>query len=72
MYMYNKGQWTLCRALGGSLIASDWVRFSKSNQLSMTMYHQHGEVYNHSPSYILVIPLCICIIKTNGHYQHHC
>ena len=37
-----------------------------------TMYHQKVELYNHSPSYILVIPLCICIVKANGHYQHHC
>ena len=33
------------------------------------MYHQNVEVYSHSPSYILVILLCICIIKANEHYQ---
>ena len=57
--------------VGGSL-ASDWVRFSKSNRRCPTMYHLNVEVYNHSPSYILVIPLYICIWKTNGHYQHRC
>jgi len=46
--------------VGGSLASGDWVRFS--NRISCpTMYHLNVEVYNHSPSYILVIPLCICI-----------
>ena len=58
----------LCDPLVGSSLASDWVRFSKSTS-SSTMYHQNVEVYSHSPSYILVILLCICIIKANGHYQ---
>ena len=57
--------------VGGSL-ASDWVRFLKSNRGCPTMYHLNVEVDNHSPSYILVIPLCICILKANGHHQHHC
>ena len=48
-----------CPLVGGSL-ASDWVRFSKSNQLS-TMYHLNVEVYNHSPSCILVICLYVYV-----------
>ena len=59
---------TLLCPLVGSYFASDWVRLSKSNG-SSTMYHQNVEVYSHSPSYILVILLCICIIKANEHYQ---
>ena len=54
---------TLLWPLVGGSLASDWVRFSKSNRLSDTMYHLNVEVYNHSPSYILAIPSCICILK---------
>jgi len=66
-----------CRAL--TFVATCWwfscLRlgqiFEIDNQLSDKV-SQNVEVYNHSPSYILVIPLCICILKANGHYQHHC
>ena len=55
---------TLLWPLVGGSLASDWVRFSKSNQAcSSTMYHQNMEVYNHSPSYILVIPIMYMYIK---------
>ena len=51
----------------GSL-ASDGSDF-RNRTGSSTMYRQNVEVYSHSPSYILVILLCICIIKANEHYQ---
>ena len=55
---------TLLWPLVGGSLASDWVRFSKSNQLSDNiMYHQNVEVYNHSPSYMLVIPIMYMYIK---------
>ena len=60
---------TLLCPLVGSSLASDWVRFSKSYRLFDNVSPKHAEVYSHSPSYILVILLCICIIKANEHYQ---
>jgi len=74
-----------CRALHHTSVATCWW-FSYSclrphqigsdfrNRIGCPtpMYHLNVEVYNHSPSYILVIPLCICILKANEHYQHHC
>ena len=59
---------TLAHPPVGSSLASAWVRFSKSNQLFANV-SPNVEVYSHSPSYILVILLCICIIKANEHYQ---
>ena len=63
---------TLLWPLVGGSLASDWVRFSKLNRLSDNVSPKRGGIQLHSPSYILVIPLCICILKANGHYQHHC
>ena len=61
---------TLLCPLVGSSLASDWVSdFDRNRTGSYTMYHQNVKVYSHSPSYILVILLCICIIKANEHYQ---
>ena len=50
----------LCPLVGGSL-ASDIGADFRNQTGCPTMYHLNVEVYNHSPSYILVIPLCICI-----------
>ena len=79
LYMYNKGQCFFSVVLWGPpspllacllavllpQIGSDF----RNRTGCSTMYHQNVEVYSHSPSYILVILLCICIIKANGHYQ---
>jgi len=65
------------RALHHTVVSTCW-QFSclgfigsdfRNRTSSSTMYHQNVEVYSHSPSYILVILLCICIIKANEHYQ---
>jgi len=71
MYMYIEDQWTLSAPLYGPpshvcghllavllpQIGSDF----RNRTGCPTMYHLNVEVDNHSPSYILVIPLCICI-----------
>jgi len=82
LYMYMKGQWTLSAPLYGPpsrfcvhllAVLLPQIGSDFRNRIGCpTMYHLNVEVYNHSPSYILVIPLCNCILKANGHYQHHC
>src|SRR5210317_1565301 len=60
---------TLFCPLVGSSLASDYGSDFRNRTGSSTMYHQNVEVYSHSPSYILVVLLCTCIIKANEHYQ---
>ena len=80
MYIYIKtnGHYKHhCRALHHTFASTCWrfscLRFIGSDFRNRTgcstMYHQNVEVYNHSPSHILVILWCICIIKGNEHYQ---
>ena len=55
---------TLLWPLVGGSLASDWVSdFDRNRTSCQTMYHQNVEVYNHSPSYILVIPIMYMYIK---------
>ena len=50
--------------VGGSLASDCGIRSFDRNRTSCpTMYHQNMEVYNHSPSYILVIPIMYMYIK---------
>jgi len=66
MYMYIKGQWTLPAPLKGPpsqfcghllAVLMPQIGSDFRNRTSCpTMYHQNVQVYNHSPSYILVIP----------------
>jgi len=54
----------------GSSLASDWVRFSKSNRLFDNVSPKHGGIQPLSFLYIGNSIICICIIKANNeHYQ---
>src|SRR5210317_543706 len=60
---------TLWCPLVGSSLASDWVRFSKSNWLFDNVWPSSGMVCHHSVAWIVMFCHCICIIKGNEHYQ---
>ena len=62
---------TLVCPLVGSSLASDWVRFLKSNQLCDNVWPSisSGVMLSFCCLDIDVLPLCICITKGNEHYQ---